>query len=256
MRWPRSVLVGVRVSRRFWKGSESSEGDAWTTPGGSPLPIGVVVHDPRHCPKRLPQRLERDGAECQPDSVRHLLRGGERMSGGYGDALLQQRLGDGIGTRFLWQWQPDEVRGGMPDEMQMPQDLGHDALAYCGVTPLFRLQRATVPSSIQPQAMAVIVVGVCQVVARIVRSSLGIKACGAQTWPTRRPVATLLERLDTYTVNSGADAANGGGASAARKAYAASSITINPCCRAMATRSRRRRALMTQPSGLCSVGMV
>ncbi|MPN13989.1 hypothetical protein SDC9_161315 [bioreactor metagenome] len=76
--------------------------------------------------------------------------------------------------------------------------------------------------------MAVMTQGVFQVVARIARSIRDIQVAGAATKPTRNPVATFLEKPETYTVDSGSSAAMGGGASGARNAYAASSISNRP----------------------------
>ena len=60
--------------------------------------------------------------------------------------------------------------------------------------------------------------GVFHVVARMARSSDGTHAAGAAIHPKRSPVATLFDRPDTYTVDSGASAASGAGASPARNA--------------------------------------
>ncbi|MNV71963.1 hypothetical protein D3C71_1650130 [compost metagenome] len=76
--------------------------------------------------------------------------------------------------------------------------------------------RATVPSSIQPQAMAVMTPAVFQAVARTARSMGPISSRDVATKPNRKPVATFLDRLERYTVRSGASAAMGGGASGAR----------------------------------------
>ena len=67
-------------------------------------------------------------------------------------------------------------------------------------------------------AMAVITPGVFQVVAMIVRSNPATHCAGAATIPTRKPVATFLDKPLTYTVLSGAISASGGGAFSARKA--------------------------------------
>jgi hypothetical protein len=85
-------------------------------------------------------------------------------------------------------------------------------------------RRVTVPSAIHAQAIALIMPGVFHVVVRIARSIRAIQGLGALKNPTRSPVATLLDRPDTYTVRSGASAASGGGGVSAKKAYAASSI--------------------------------
>src|SRR5438128_8634920 len=79
-------------------------------------------------------------------------------------------------------------------------------------------RRLTVPSSSQLQAIEVITPGVFQMVALMVLSIAGIQREGAATNPTRSPVATLLDKPDTYTVLSGASAAKDAGASSARNA--------------------------------------
>ena len=58
-------------------------------------------------------------------------------------------------------------------------------------------RRPTVPSSSQRQAIAVVMAGVFHVVTRIARSIAGTSAAGAETKPTRSPVATLLDSPDT-----------------------------------------------------------
>jgi len=64
--------------------------------------------------------------------------------------------------------------------------------------------------------MAVSTPAVFHEVARMARSSGAISAGAAATKPKRRPVATFLDRLETYTVRSGASAAMGTRVSPAR----------------------------------------